>query len=199
MKKTKHKQNQQICIKYSLLNVLLITTALLLFLNTVSFDFIRFSDDIETDLKINVDEKENKQNSNVFINMNEIDKGINDINSFKFVLIEYNGELFVQSCKLEVATTCLHPHAFKDFTQTHRREENTVLGGGRITIYSEDLNILVFGYSKTYRKKLRTTYKKKTNLITCKLIKEAFPQFSVKWSSEGYNAGDEYEIPFKLC
>ena len=154
--------------------------------------------------------------------------------SFKYVLIEgirdnKAPQYFIQGCPVDspkrnlraranTKKTCKHPDAFRRFLQpilNTRVDVNDfrVIGGGRISkkIRSSSVDegtIKIFGYSKTYSKRLGASYNADTNEISCRIIKQHVFQISrghntrvqVLWSNEGYEAADVDKIhSFSSC
>lgn len=145
-------------------------------------------------------------------------------------------KVFIQACPVASsrlrADDCKHPDAFKLFKKRLKKYlrgvqqrsiavsvlATKVLGGGRITTYhrllsepvpaSPDLYLVrIFGYSKTYKKKLGREYRSTANRESCEILDEELavllsPPKSVvvEYSAKGYREEDESRImDFQEC
>eukprot|EP00924_Labyrinthula_sp_SR-Ha-C_P005722 maker-scaffold_14-snap-gene-3.20-mRNA-1 protein AED:0.00 eAED:0.00 QI:17/1/1/1/1/1/3/48/193 len=121
---------------------------------------------------------------------------------FKYVLIQEidTQEFFVQGCP-KVNLDCTHPKAFRAFQREHPSKFVRVLGGGRIYFTTgKTRKISIFGFSKTFSKRLGNSYFVKSNEITCQIIAQEFFGVDVRWSPNGYSPSDFYDIKnWKHC
>ena len=127
----------------------------------------------------------------------EIDKE----GSYKYVLLRVEdaqggSALLVRGCPHKEGTHCKHRDAAERAKKAldARGFRVTVLGGGRITRHPSKKiavkagYISIFGVSKTFGTC------SDCNKLACALVKAAYPDHGVKWSTEGYYESDEKKI-----
>jgi len=137
-----------------------------------------------------------------FVNFGGLVVDIDKEGSYKYVLVKMEDKegasaLLVRGCPHKEGTHCFHDDAYKR-TKTDlegRGYKASVLGGGRVTRHPARKSksgklgyISVFGYSKTFGTCAEC------NKVACVLIKQALPDYGVKWANEGYLESDERKV-----
>jgi hypothetical protein len=134
-----------------------------------------------------------------FVQLDRKSVNISPSGSFKFVLLHAkdsngDGAYIVQGCSYK-SKGCKHPDAARYVTKHLEAHgiEPRVLGGGRITRHhlrkSKKAGLIsIFGYSRMFGRC------EDCNKKACVFIAQAYPDYVVRWSNQGYSEGDEYSI-----
>ena len=137
-----------------------------------------------------------------FVNFGGAVVDIDKEGSYKYALVKMTDKdgkhaILVRGCPHKEGTHCYHNDAFKRAKADleGRGYKAEVLGGGRITRHPARKSksgklgyVSVFGYSKTFGACADC------NKQACVLIKQALPDYGVKWATEGYLESDERKI-----
>ena len=102
---------------------------------------------------------------------------------FKYVLIDVSGGAAKQHLVRSIADVMYHADVYETTVRkelTPRGLRGSVLGGGRLVHDPARKTLNVFGYSMTFGRC------EKCNQETAHMLEQAYPDYKVTWSNDGY-------------